>query len=393
MEVIRKSMSAAALSAVLLLAACGNDAAPVEVPQQSAPRVETLTAELTNVPNAVELTGRARAYAEAEIRPQVTGIIKERLFKEGDLVARGQALYQIDAAEYAADVRSAEAALTRAEATANVAKETAKRFANLAKINAVSQQEYDQAAASAQEAEADIALQKAALDRARIDLARTKISSPIAGRIGRSTVTQGALVTENQTDELARVLQIDPVYVDLTVSSNRVLAMRQEMASGRIASKELGTVPVNIILSDGTTYPLQGQLEFSEINVDESAGTVAVRALVPNPDGIILPGMFVRANFVAGMYENVITLPQSVVSRTPTGDASVMVLKDDNTVEQRAIKVEQHDGSSWIVLDGLNEGDEIVVSNLQTVRTGMTVDPVSRAGTISASRARSSDLN
>lgn len=393
MKVIRKSISAAAVSVGFFLAACGNEAATVEAPQPPAPRVETLTAELVTVPNSVELTGRARAYAEAEIRPQVTGIIKERLFKEGDLVERGQALYQIDADEYAADVRSAEAALARAKATANVAKETASRFAELAKINAVSQQEYDQAMATAQEAEADIALQKAALDRARIDLARTQISSPIDGRIGRSSVTQGALVTQNQTDALAHVLQIDPIYVDLTVSSNRVLNMRRQIASGRIASTEMNTIPVNIVLSDDTTYPLQGELEFSEINVDESAGTVAVRALVPNPDGIILPGMFVRANFVAGMYENVITLPQSVVSRTPTGDASVMVVKDDNTIEQRSIKVEQYDGNSWIVLEGLTEGEKIAISNLQNLRTGVTVDPVSNAGQISAARESRSELN
>ena len=393
MEVLRKSISAATLSVAFLLTACGNEGSTVEVPQQPAPVVKTLTTELVSVPNAVELTGRARAHAEAEIRPQVTGIIKERLFKEGDLVSRGQALYQIDADEYAADVRSAEAALARAQASANVAKETAKRFADLAKINAVSQQEYDQAAATAQEAEADIALQKAALDRARIDLARTRISSPIAGRIGRSSVTQGALVTQNQTETLANVLQIDPIYVDLTVSSNRVLNMRRQIASGRVASKGIDTVPVNIILSDDTTYPLQGELEFSEINVEESAGTVAVRALVPNPDGIILPGMFVRANFVAGMYENVITLPQSVVSRTPTGEASVMVVKDDNTIEQRAIHVEQYNDNSWIVLDGLEEGERVAVSNLQNLRAGVIVDPISSAAQISAARDSRSELN
>jgi membrane fusion protein, multidrug efflux system len=393
MEVLRKSISAATLSVAFLLTACGNEGSTVEVPQQPAPVVKTLTTELVSVPNAVELTGRARAHAEAEIRPQVTGIIKERLFKEGDLVSRGQALYQIDADEYAADVRSAEAALARAQASANVAKETANRFADLAKINAVSQQEYDQAAATAQEAEADIALQKAALDRARIDLARTRIASPIAGRIGRSSVTQGALVTQNQTESLANVLQIDPIYVDLTVSSNRVLNMRRQIASGRVASNGIDTVPVNIILSDDTTYPLQGELEFSEINVDESAGTVAVRALVPNPDGIILPGMFVRANFVAGMYENVITLPQSVVSRTPTGEASVMVVKNDNTIEQRAIKVEQYNDNSWIVLDGLEEGEKIAISNLQNLRSGVTVDPIPNIEQISAARDSRSELN
>ena len=393
MKPIRKSLSVAALAVALLATACGDSGETTATPQPVAPRVETLTAELTTVPNEVELPGRARAYAEAEIRPQVTGIIKERLFKEGDLVERGQALYQIDAAEYAADVRSAEASLARAQASSQVANETAARFAELAKINAVSQQEYDQAMASAQEAEADIALQRAALDRARIDLARTKISSPIEGRIGRSSVTQGALVTQNQTDALARVLQIDPIYVDLTVSSNRVLSVRQQIASGEVASSELNMTPVSIILNDGSIYPLQGTLEFSEVNVDESAGTIAVRANVPNPDGILLPGMFVRAKFVAGSYENVVTLPQSVVSRTPTGQASVMVLKEDNTVEQRLIKVEDFDGKSWIVLDGLEAGEEVVISNLQSVQAGMTVNPVRANPQISAARETQSDLN
>tara|TARA_S200002703_G_scaffold94806_2_gene81847 strand:- start:974 stop:2155 length:1182 start_codon:yes stop_codon:yes gene_type:complete len=393
MKPIRKSLSVAALAVALLATACGDSGETTATPQPVAPRVETLTAELTTVPNEVELPGRARAYAEAEIRPQVTGIIKERLFKEGDLVERGQALYQIDAAEYAADVRSAEASLARAQASSKVAHETAARFAELAKINAVSQQEYDQAMASAQEAEADIALQRAALDRARIDLARTKISSPIEGRIGRSSVTQGALVTQNQTDALARVLQIDPIYVDLTVSSNRVLSVRQQIASGEVASSELNMTPVSIILNDGSIYPLQGTLEFSEVNVDESAGTIAVRANVPNPDGILLPGMFVRAKFVAGSYENVVTLPQSVVSRTPTGQASVMVLKEDNTVEQRLIKVEDFDGKSWIVLDGLEAGEEVVISNLQSVQAGMTVNPVRANPQISAARETQSDLN
>ena len=393
MKPIRKSLSVAALAVALLATACGDSGETTATPQPVAPRVETLTAELTTVPNEVELPGRARAYAEAEIRPQVTGIIKERLFKEGDLVERGQALYQIDAAEYAADVRSAEASLARAQASSKVANETAARFAELAKINAVSQQEYDQAMASAQEAEADIALQRAALDRARIDLARTKISSPIEGRIGRSSVTQGALVTQNQTDALARVLQIDPIYVDLTVSSNRVLSVRQQIASGEVASSELNMTPVSIILNDGSIYPLQGTLEFSEVNVDESAGTIAVRANVPNPDGILLPGMFVRAKFVAGSYENVVTLPQSVVSRTPTGQASVMVLKEDNTVEQRLIKVEDFDGKSWIVLDGLEAGEEVVVSNLQSVQAGMAVNPVRANPQISAARETQSDLN
>jgi RND family efflux transporter MFP subunit len=377
MLIAKKSLPALLLVSTLLIAACGGESAGSQAYQAPVPSVETMTVRLADVPNVIELSGRARAYAEAEIRPQVTGIISERLFKEGDVVKKGQALYQIDAAEYAAAVRSAEAALAKARATADVARETAGRYERLAGINAISQQEYDQAVASASQADAEIGIQKAALDRARIDLSRTKITSPIDGRIGRSTITQGALVTQNQTDPLARVLQTDPIYVDLTVSSARILGWRQQIAEGKIATTEQNTVPVDILLADGTPYALQGDLEFSEVNVEESAGTVAVRVVVPNPDGIILPGMFVRAELVAGYYENVATLPQSVVSRTPTGDASVMVVNKDGIVEQRQITVEQGSDDTWTVLSGLSQGESIATSSLQSIRDGMKVQPSS----------------
>ena len=387
MRIPTQTLSALVVATSLLLAACGNDAPAADMSQQqAAPRVETMTAELTSVPNTIELSGRARAYTEAEIRPQVTGLIKERLFKEGDVVQKGQALYQIDAAEYAAAARSAEASLERAQATADVARETANRYKRLAEINAVSQQEYDQAVASARQAEADISMQKAALDRTRIDLARTKITSPITGTIGRSSVTQGALVTQNQAEPLAHVLQLDPVYVDLTVSSSRILNWRQQMASGEIATTERRTIPVNILLSDNDTNGLVGDLEFSEVNVDESAGTVAVRVVVPNPDGIILPGMFVRANFSAGNYEGVFLLPQSVVSRSATGQATVMIVKDDGTLEQRVIEIAEQMDNSWIVTSGLKPGEKIAVSNLQSIRPGMKVTPISEASKLSASQ-------
>lgn len=374
MQTAKKSLPALLLASTMLLAACGGETAGQQNAAPPAPVVQTMTVRLTDVPNIIELSGRARAYAEAEIRPQVTGIISERLFKEGDVVKKGQALYQIDAAEYAAAVRSAEAALARAEATADVARETAARFERLAGINAVSQQEYDQAVASASQAEADIGIQKAALDRARIDLARTKISSPIDGRIGRSSFTQGALVTQNQAEPLARVLQTDPIYIDLTVSSARLLNWRQQIAEGEIATTDQNTIPVDILLADGTPYPLAGDLEFSEVNVEESAGTVAVRVVVPNPEDLILPGMFVRAKFTAGYYENVATLPQSVVTRTPTGEASVMVVEQDGTVRQRRITVEQNSDNTWTVLTGLNAGEQVATANLQSIRDGMKVE-------------------
>lgn len=386
MQTAKKSLPALLLATSLVLAACGGETAGQQAAAPPAPVVQTMTVRLTDVPNVIELSGRARAYAEAEIRPQVTGIISERLFKEGDTVKKGQALYQIDAAEYSAAVRSAEAALARAEATADVARQTAARYERLAGINAVSQQEYDQAVASASQAEADIGIQKAALDRARIDLARTRISSPIEGRIGRSSVTQGALVTQNQADPLARVLQTDPIYVDLTVSSARILAWRQQIAEGEIATTEQNTVPVDIILADGTPYPLPGDLEFSEVNVEESAGTVAVRVVVPNPDDLILPGMFVRAKFIAGYYENVVTLPQSVVSRTPTGEATVMVVAPDGTVEQRLITVEQNSDNTWTVLSGLKAGEQVAIASLQSIRGGMKVQSQPVSGQTSAAQ-------
>ena len=386
MQTVKTSLPALLLASTLLLAACGDNGAAQQSAQPQPPSVETMTVRMTDVPNVIELSGRARAFAEAEIRPQVTGIISQRLFKEGDTVKKGQALYQIDAAEYAANVRSAEAALARAQATANVARETAARFERLARINAVSQQEYDQAAASASEAQAEIGIQKAALDRAKIDLARTRITSPIEGRIGRSSVTQGALVTQNQIEPLARVLQTDPIYVDLTVSSARILEWRHQMAEGKIATKDGNTIPVNILLADGSPYPMQGDLEFSEVNVEESAGTVAVRVVVPNPDGMILPGMFVRANFVAGYYENVATLPQSVVSRTPTGDATVMVVEADGTVRQRRITVEQNSDNSWTVLAGLTQGEQVATASLQSIRDGMKVDARSASEQTSAAQ-------
>ncbi len=384
MRTVKTSLPALLLASTLLLVACGDKGAAQQSAQPQLPSVETMTVRMTDVPNVIELSGRARAYAEAEIRPQVTGIISQRLFKEGDTVTKGQALYQIDAAEYAANVRSAEAALARAQATANVAREMAARFERLAKINAVSQQEYDQAAASASQAEAEIGIQKAALDRAKIDLARTRITSPIEGRIGRSS--QGALVTQNQIEPMARVLQTDPIYIDLTVSSARILEWRQQMAEGKIATKNGNTIPVNVLLPDGSPYPLQGDLEFSEVNVEESAGTVAVRVVVPNPDGLILPGMFVRANFVAVYFENVATLPQSIVSRTPTGDATVMVIDADGTVRQRRITVEQNSDNSWTVLAGLTQGEQVATASLQSIRDGMKVDARSPSEQTSAAQ-------
>lgn len=366
---------ALASASALVLAACSPATAAQSGAPQGPPSVQTLTVQLTTVPNAIDLSGRARAFAEAEIRPQVTGIVAERLFTEGEAVKKGQALYRLDASEYASAVESAKASLMRAEAAAGSARTTAARYERLAAINAVSQQEYEQANAEAKQAEADIALQRAQLNRAQIDLGRTRITAPISGQIGRSDVTAGALVTQNQANAMATVVQLDPINIDLTASAVRLLSIRQQIASGKIATVD-GTIPVTVLFEDGTAYAHPGRLEFSEVSVDEAAGTVAVRVVVPNPDGLLLPGMFLRASFSAGAFENVVTVPQSLVSRTAKGEPSVLVVADDNTVERRVVTVDGQSGNAWIVSSGLAAGDKIITSNLQSIETGMTVTTV-----------------
>jgi len=366
---------ALASASALVLAACSPATAAQSGAPQGPPSVQTLTVQLTTVPNAIDLSGRARAFAEAEIRPQVTGIVAERLFTEGEAVKKGQALYRLDASEYASAVESAKASLMRAEAAAGSARTTAARYERLAAINAVSQQEYEQANAEAKQAEADIALQRAQRNRAQIDLGRTRITAPISGQIGRSDVTAGALVTQNQANAMATVVQLDPINIDLTASAVRLLSIRQQIASGKIATVD-GTIPVTVLFEDGTAYAHPGRLEFSEVSVDEAAGTVAVRVVVPNPDGLLLPGMFLRASFSAGAFENVVTVPQSLVSRTAKGEPTVLVVADDNTVERRVVTVDGQSGNAWIVSSGLAAGDKIITSNLQSIETGMTVTTV-----------------
>jgi membrane fusion protein (multidrug efflux system) len=375
MKLLHSLQWSLASASALVLAACSPGTAAQSGPPQGPPAVQTLTVQLTTVPNAIELSGRARAFAEAEIRPQVTGIVAERLFTEGEAVKKGQALYRLDASEYASAVESAKASLMRAEAAAGSARTAATRYERLAAINAVSQQEYEQANAQAKQADADIALQRAQLNRAQIDLGRTRITSPISGQIGRSDVTAGALVTQNQANVMATVVQLDPINIDLTASAVRLLSIRQQIASGKIATED-GTIPVTVLFEDGTAYDHPGRLEFSEVNVDEAAGTVAVRVVVPNPDGLLLPGMFLRASFSAGAFENVVKVPQSLVSRTAKGEATVLVVTPDNTVERRVVTVDGQSGNAWIVSSGLSAGDQIISSNLQSIKAGMTVTTV-----------------
>lgn len=364
-------------AAAVILASCSGDqdtdAAPAAPSGPPAVTVSVSQLESQQVQSVRELTGRARAYAEAEIRPQVTGLIQKRLFTEGQQVEAGDALYQIDAAEYRAAVDSAVAALKGSEATAEAARERVKRFKQLAEINAVSQQDYDEAVATLNRAEADIGIRKAALARARIDLDRTVVRSPIAGQIGRSNVTPGALVTANQATALARVLQLDPIYVDLSAASSEMLRWKQEVFAGRILTTngtETAQVPVTIKLENGTEYPEKGQLGFSEVNVDENAGTVIMRAVIPNSERLLLPGMFITASFSAGSYDDVFLVPQRYVQRTQKGDAYVYVANSENKAEERYVTILESNGANWVVTDGLNSGDRLVTTGFQNLRNG-----------------------
>lgn len=372
-------LSIAALGMAVSSCGEGQSQAQEGPPGQQATQVKTITLQDASVELAETLSGRASAYRVAEIRPQVTGLIEERIFTEGDEVTAGDPLYRIEDTEYRAAVDSAAAALARAQATAEVTRQQAARFERLVENNAVSQQQYDEAVAAARQAEADVGMQQAALKTARTNLDRTVIRAPIDGQIGRSAVTEGALVTQNQAQALATIRQLDPVYVDLTTSSADLLSWRRQMAEGRMASTGDGNVPVTITLEDGTVYDRQGELEFTEVSIDERAGTVVVRATVPNPDNYILPGSFVRASLPVGEYQNAILAPQAAVMRTPKGEAYAYVVSPEGTAEQRMLTVEAARNGDWIVTSGLAEGDEIIISGLMMLRPGAPVAVVNGA--------------
>lgn len=368
-------LATAAASLVLLSACGGNDQAAA--PPQQAPKVAVIEVRGEAAPVTSELPGRTTPFQVAEIRPQVGGIIQERLFTEGAEVKAGELLYRIDPDTYAAELESAKAALARAEANAEAARVRAERFAELVKIKAVSTQAYDDAVATNKQGQAEIASARANMSRARIDLERTRVSAPIAGRIGRSTVTAGALVTANQDHALATVQQLDPIYVDLTQSGTELMQMRRAIEDGRIHRNSEGETPVKLILEDGSEYEHEGKLAFSEVTVDPGTGTVTMRALVPNPDQRLLPGMYVRARIDQGVNENAIQLPHAAVQRDPRGNAIAMVVKEDDTIEQRTLTVARATGEKWVVSSGLEPGDRVVVEGLQRIRPGAKVSVVS----------------
>lgn len=357
-----------AVPLLLALAACGEAPPPPPMPT---PEVTVVTLEEQAVRLTRELPGRTRAFLIAEVRPQVDGIVEEQLFTEGGPVEAGEALYQLDDDQYRAAHASAKASLARAEATLEVARLNAERTAELVKSNVISKQERENAVAALNQAKADVAVAEAAVASSAIVLGYARIEAPISGRIGKSSVTRGALVTANQEAPLATVQQFDPIYVDLAQSSSELLALRQDLSAGRLATSS--DIPVTVVLENGETYEHPGTFKFADVAVDPSTGSYSLRVLVPNPDHLLLPGMYVRAVITPAVVQDAVLAPQRGITRDPKGNATAMVVQPDGTVARREVVVTRTVGDQWLVKDGLAAGDRVVVAGLQKIQPGMPV--------------------
>lgn len=361
------------LLATIGLAGCERKHAPPHMPP---PQVGIVTMHTQSVSIDTDLPGRTDAYEQAEVRPQVSGVIVERTFEQGADLKAGQLLYKINPAPYQAAYDQAKGQLANAIAAEVRARGQLERYKPLAAAHAVSRQDYDNALAAEDEARAQIAAQKGALDAAAVNLGYTNVRTPIAGRIGRALLTPGALVTANQTTQIAVVTRLDPIYVDVNLPAVDMLRFRAELAKGQIQRTASGDPEVALRLEDGTPYPHQGRLELSEVIVDEATGTLVMRAVFPNPDHLLLPGLFVHARVTEGSDPNTILVPQVAVQRDPKGDAVVMVVNADNTVQQRTIEIGRAINADWVATSGLNTGDRVIVSGLQKVMPGQKVQPV-----------------
>jgi membrane fusion protein (multidrug efflux system) len=364
----RVSRAACLVLAGAFIAACGEAPQPQEPPP--IPEVNVVTVRGQPMVLTTELAGRTNPYMVSEVRPQVGGIVKQRLFREGGDVRAGDPLYEIDAATYQASHNSAKAAVAKAEANLKVARLTAARYKELVKINAVSKQDNDAAAAALLQAQAHVASAKAALDMAAINLGYTQVVAPISGRIGQSGITAGALVSASQPEPLATIQQLDPIYVDVAQSSVELLRLRRAVASGQIRTSNGDRAGVRLILEDGSVYGQAGELQFSDVTVDPGTGMVTLRAVFPNPDHALLPGMYVRAVLEEGRRDDAILLPQQAVTRNAKGQATALILNDEGKVEARVLEVSRTLGDRWLVEDGVRPGERVIVEGLQKVRPG-----------------------
>jgi len=372
----RKGMRAfLAFAGVLLLGGCQNThGRPAAQPR--IPEVAIVTVGTERVVLTTELPGRTSAFRIAEIRPQVNGIVQRRLFEEGAAVTAGQALYQIDPAPFQAALENAMASLGKAEANLPAVRSKAERYREALADNAVSRQDSDDAAAALNQAEADVRLWKATVETARINLGYTRLSAPISGRVGKSNVTEGALVTAHQPVSLATIQQMDPVYVDVPQASTELLRLRRRLEDRRLRRNGTKQNRVRILLEDGTPYPSEGTLQFRDISVDPRTGSVTLRVIVPNPDGILLPGMYVRAVVTEGVNERAILVPQQGVAHDPKGNPVALIVDGEGKVEQRMLRLDRAIDDKWMISSGLSPGDRLIVEGLQNVRPGETVKVV-----------------
>ncbi len=366
----------AVLLAALCATGCGKSTQGSGPPGGPVPEVAVVALREQPVTLTSELPGRTSAYLVAEVRPQVNGIIQKRLFTEGADVKTGDALYEIDPAPYQAALSNAGAALARAEANLPSVRSRADRYKELVEIKAVSEQDYDDAAAAVKQAEAEIEAAKAAVEMARINLAYTRITAPISGRAGKSNVTVGALATAHQGTPFTTIQQLDPIYVDATESSANLLLLKRNISAGRITGDDPGRARVKLLLEDGTPYPLEGTVTFSDVTVDPTTGSFILRMVFPNPKHTLLPGMYVRPVIEEGIVQRAILAPQQGVSRDPKGNPVALVVNASDKVEQRALKVDRAIGNRWLVAEGLRPGDRLIVEGIQRARPGTQVKAV-----------------
>ena len=361
-------------AAVLALAACGDKKAPAPAPKAATVGYLTVVVQAQGL--HTELAGRTRASQSAEVRPQVSGILQKRLFTEGAVVKAGQPLYQIDARTLEATVKSAEAALAKSRASAQTARTNAERNGELVKIDAISRQVFDESQAQVAQSAADVAVAQAALENARINLQYSRIVAPISGQTDLSVVLPGSLVTANQAQALTTISQLDPIHVDITQSSSELLELRRQWQAGTFGKVEAGGAPVRLALEDGSRYPHAGKLQFTGATVSQTTGAITLRAVFPNPDRLLMPGMYVRARLSTGEAAEAIVLPQQAVQRDPAGKPSVQLINAENKIEKRPIRLGQALGAQWLVLEGLKAGDRVMVDGFQKARVGQTVTPL-----------------
>jgi len=367
------------LGLFLLLTGC-KDGHTEQRAAPPAPEVAVVTVSPQRVLLTTELPGRTVAYRIAEIRPQVSGIIQKRLFTEGADVRAGEVLYQIDPASFQAALDNARASLAKAEANLPAVRSKAERYRELKESNAVSQQDYDDRAAALLQAEADVAYWNASVKAAAINLGYTRITAPISGRIGRSNVTDGALVAAYQPQELTTIQQIDPIYVDVAQSATELQRLKRSLDTGRLKQAGTNNKKVNLILQDGTPYPVEGTLQFRDVTVDPTTGSVILRAIFPNPDGVLLPGMFVRAVVQEGVAEHAVLVPQQGVSRNPKGEPIALVVDEAEKVQQVGLTLDRAIRDQWLVASGLSGGERLIVEGMLKVRPGMVVKAVPFGG-------------